>query len=523
MEQEPGFRELARGALEWIICAKKPLTIVTLQHALAVEENATKLSDDNFTDISLIISVCGGLVTVNEQTNIIRLVHHTTQEYFEQARETWFPEAQFNITRACITYLSFADFNSDDCYSLLRRQVKQLRRYPFYKYAICHWGHHARKSSRSDRLVQEFLECPIKVVSASQVLRFAQDSIIFYQQWTLSFSNGLLLAAKFGLHRMVALLQHLDASARDSRGREPLAIAAAAGHAEFVETLLTTGRVSVDSRDDGGRTALSWAARNGYEKIVGLLLATSHIDVNFKDDYGRTSLCYAAQNGHEMIVRLLLETGQVDVDSKDIYGRTPLCLAAKGGHEMIVRLLLATGQVDVDSKDNDGLTPLSWATRYGHEMIVGLLLATRQVDADSSDYTGQTPLSWAARFGHEMVVRLLLDTGQVDVNSKNNDGQTPLSWASEGGHGPSNGGHEKTVRLLLRSGADVNWDDKDGRTPLSWASGASEHEDEAVVKLLLESGADVNWKDTDGQTALSRASGRGHEETVRLLLGNGAE
>jgi hypothetical protein len=33
-----------------------------------------------------------GLVTVDKQSNIIRLVHYTAQEYFERNQSTWFPK-----------------------------------------------------------------------------------------------------------------------------------------------------------------------------------------------------------------------------------------------------------------------------------------------------------------------------------------------------------------------------------------------------------------------------------------------
>jgi ankyrin repeat protein len=42
------------------------------------------------------------------------------------------------------------------------------------------------------------------------------------------------------------------------------------------------------------------------------------------------------------------------------------------------------------------------------------------------------------------------------------------------------------------------------------------------VLRLLEEGVNVNETDTFGMTALNHASYRGHSETVRLLLANGA-
>jgi hypothetical protein len=74
------FKELARQVLSWIICAKRPLTTLELQHALAVEVGKTKLNKHNLPEIEDMVSVCAGLVTVDEESDIIRLVHYTTQE-----------------------------------------------------------------------------------------------------------------------------------------------------------------------------------------------------------------------------------------------------------------------------------------------------------------------------------------------------------------------------------------------------------------------------------------------------------
>lgn len=78
--------ELAIQVLSWITCAKRPLTILELQHALAVQVGQSKFDEDNISDIEYLVSVCCGLVTVDEESQIVRLVHYTTQEYFERTQ-----------------------------------------------------------------------------------------------------------------------------------------------------------------------------------------------------------------------------------------------------------------------------------------------------------------------------------------------------------------------------------------------------------------------------------------------------
>lgn len=132
--QKTGFRELAKKVLSWITYAKRPLTTSELQYALAVEPGKPALDKDNLPQIDDMVSVCAGLVTVDEESGIIRLVHYTTQKYFERTQTQWFPEAEGEITTMCVTYLSFDVFGSgysqtDDDFE------KRLESHQLYNYA----------------------------------------------------------------------------------------------------------------------------------------------------------------------------------------------------------------------------------------------------------------------------------------------------------------------------------------------------------------------------------------------------
>jgi hypothetical protein len=107
--------ELAKQVLSWITYAKRPLTTSELQHALAVEVGEFALDEENLPQIEDIVSVCAGFVAVDKESNIIRLVQYTTQEYFKRTQKDWFPDAETNITRICVTYLSFSIFESGFC------------------------------------------------------------------------------------------------------------------------------------------------------------------------------------------------------------------------------------------------------------------------------------------------------------------------------------------------------------------------------------------------------------------------
>jgi hypothetical protein len=141
-DQGSRIRELAEHILGWIIHAKRPLSTVELQHALGVRTRTTKLDEDYLPSIRVLRSVCAGLVATDEQSGIVRLVHYTTQQYFERTWYSWFPNAQTYITDICVTYLSFDVFKTGFCQSDGEFEAR-LKTNVLYDYAARNWGHHA--------------------------------------------------------------------------------------------------------------------------------------------------------------------------------------------------------------------------------------------------------------------------------------------------------------------------------------------------------------------------------------------
>jgi ankyrin repeat protein len=555
--QGKGSSEMAKRILAWILCARHPLSILELLHALAVEPGDTEIDEDNILETGQLLTMCAGLVTVDEQSNNVRFVHYTTQEYLQRNQETWLPDAKIGIARSCIAYLSIDGLAVGPCLSQVDYE-NRLEELVLLEYAAVHWGLHlelligtgcvAAALNEINTEAQSLLLDDKRLGATSQVLFMSKRSQLsgepvreegkgfssihwigrfgllpLLEHWIdkryeldecdISGRTSLSWAAESGQEAVVRQLLDtgkVDVDSKDTSGRTPLSRAAENGHEATVKRLIDTNKVDVDSKDKYGRTPLSWAAGYGHEATVKQLLDTKQVDLDSKDNNGRTILSWAAENGQEAIVKQLLDTKQVDLDPKDIDGRTPLSWATLRGHEATVKQLLDTKQVDVDSQDNRGRTPLSWAALRGHEATVKQMLDTKQVDLDSKDNNGRTPLSWAARYGQKATVEQLLDTKQVDLGSKDNNGRTPLSWAARYGQ-------KATVEQLLDTKqVDLDSKDNNGRTPLSWAA---ENGQEAIVKQLLDTKqVDVDSKDNNGQTPLSWAAENGHEATVKQLL-----
>jgi ankyrin repeat protein len=413
--QQKTKSDLAIKVLMLLSYALRPLKLDEVQHALLTMEakpHETSIDRNDVYRKGLLLAICAGIAILEDETSAIRFVHHTAETYFKSNRERLFDEGHIELTKTCVTYLSFDEFGSGSCQTDTEfNQRLQLNQ--FYDYAANNWGHHARKASPLCQAAIDFLECKTKVEASSQALlkrRLARylDSQIFSKKMT-----GVHLAAYFGVAEAVgALLQKgVETDAEDIYGRTPLSWAACYGHEAVVKLLLETGKVDLESKDtEYGQTPLSWAVRNGHESVVKLLLETGKVDLESTGRSGQTPLSWAARYGNKAVVKLLLETGKVDLESTDTkYCQTPLSWAAYNGHEAVVKLLLETGKVNLESTDTEyGQTPLLLAAYNGHAAVVKLLLETGKVDLDSMDTVyGQTPLSWAAQNGHEAVVKLL--------------------------------------------------------------------------------------------------------------------
>ena len=439
---------LAWQVLSWITCAKRPLTMSELQHALAIELGESSLDEDNLPQIEDMVSVCAGLVTVDRGGEIIRLVHYTTQEYFERTKETWFPNLEVEVTKLCVTYLSFDTFESGICEDH-RALEERLQLNQFYNYASRNWGHHAREAFISIPEVHSFLERNAQVQASIQVLLGAHPEFLGTPRYSQSFQRGLTalhLAAYFGLEKTARHLVRTSAP---------------------------------DEKDGGGWTPLLWAASNGHEAVAKLLLE-NNAEVDIKGIQSQTPLVQAARHGHEAVIKLLL-MNNANIDLQGPFNHTALTQAIEKGNEAVMKLLILNN-ANINLKGIFGHTPLSITARDGKEAAFKLLLMNN-AKVNTGDYLSESPLSYAATYGYEVIVKLLL-MNNADVNSRDETGRTPLSNAAEKGR-------EAVVKLLLAYNARIDLEDEHKKTPLMYAV---EGEHEAVVKLLLEHQAEMNLK-----------------------------
>ena len=502
-----------------------------------------ELDPENVPEIEDLVSVCAGLVVVDPESAIIRLVHYTAQEYFERIRKRWNPGALLEITSTCLTYLCFDAFKygsstTDEDFE------ERLRQNKFLDYAAKHWGEHAATvEDEACEQVCSFLLHKGLISCATQVLSAPASKREGYSQQYPKKTTGLHLTARFGLslisEKVLPSQVHeltIAVASENSYHRTPLYLAAEHGHLGMVKLLLDKGS-DVNAQDNHWGTALQAASLGGYEQIVKLLI-NKGADVNAQYGCCGTVLQRASERGHDRIVRLLLDHG-ADVNARGGHFHNALIAASHNGHKRTVQLLLDNG-AEVNAQGRCIDNALIAAYNKGHEQIIKLLI-NKGADVNAQYGCCGTVLQRASERGHDRIVRLLLDHG-ADVNVQGGHLDNALGAAC-------GSGHIEVVKLLLEAGSNPKslncvygsslhllafqghtdilrllYDqyygtplllDPHGRTPLQLAASGGHFN---AFQYLLSVGFDPAITDGKGETLLHYASSGGSIEILNAVL-----
>ncbi|KAI0873882.1 hypothetical protein GGS24DRAFT_461484 [Hypoxylon argillaceum] len=314
-------RDWAIRTIQWVCFAMRPLTSTELTHALAVDQDDTELSKDDIISTDLLVEYCGGLVVIEPDSEIVKFVHFTTQEYFEAEKNTaLFAGTDGNIALACITFLSFDDqFLNDDATLPNIRDVHNKT--PFLEYAAVHFGKHYHKmlslpDSKDTALAQdifdamgEFFKSAVKVHRAA--VSALHTTLGKWQVWPGGHHPvGNLNVSAIDLGAFYNVILPNDTDADDSL--------------DLGDTLLTirwfkrhTKQLTGENRQSFGN-ALHWAALGDSVRSMDLLVQDPSLDLDTKE-----TNTWAVQPAHVSAVfgsvgtlRTLLEHSELNVTSR---------------------------------------------------------------------------------------------------------------------------------------------------------------------------------------------------------------
>ena len=460
-DQEP--RQLAYRTLYWISYAFRPLTVDELRHALGVEPEEPEFDEENLVDEGDLIAVCAGLVTIEPESRMVRMVHYTTQDYFEKIRDSRWPEARRTITATCLAYLSYQNIEiqheeyiyhieeatvwqqnkntkaltavagvredpPDNSWDYARSAVSSHyssngTRLEFYDYAAHYWPKHlkGKLEGELESVALRFLKNDQARCMAMSMLRFWWTARVMYDE--------LCVAVAYDLETICEILvsSHDDAHSEDyvddDRIENALIFAGTFGRARIAKMLMDIQK----SRNKGDAesppitrailTGAIEAAWTGNRATVGVLLDFV-VDESFEN---------------ESVSKIASTDGtSIGDDDKVIaalmhYGfEITIPLIAAAGNEASLMAALDQGWDIEAEEDRYGKTALIVASEIGRTNIVRLLLA-RGAEADARDHWSETALHYASLNGNFEIVKMLIAAG-ADPEAEANNMQTPLQY-----------------------------------------------------------------------------------------------
>ena len=464
--------------LSYINTGTRQLTHAEMRIALSITPGKFVLDSEDFCHLESIVASCAGVVVVEPDSQLVRFVHATFQDFITRKGASLGLDAEFDLSALCLTYLQMSYFESGKCITD-EAMLYRLNYYQFFQYAASSWHSHFQKSTTAHES------------DTSQVVRLLNDD---------GFRSALVQAMFLPSGRFEGFSKTYPSAT------PPLWLASYCKLDSVCLKLLEQGS-SIDEMASDGSTALCAASIVGSVNTVRLLLKSSAATQAGGD---RFPLLEAAKYGHEDVVRELLAWGATPFQATT-NGRTALHAAVAGDFINIAKALLDR-EPDVNTySHNTCWTPVHAASTSGALSVLKLLVKASGSSVNLQTFDGESPLHCAAEHGHYSVVDFLLEAGASSL-LPDRFGQTPL-------HTAASHNDPEILRLLLRTSptaADeaINAKDHGGQTPLHKAakSGAA-----AAVKSLLSQGADCRLFDSRGRTALNLAAMGNHSEIIAQL------
>jgi ankyrin repeat protein len=419
-DQNDDDADLARRVLSWLTYSMRPLKIIELQYALAIGPDQDHIDPESLVDEETMLSVCAGIVTVEDENKTIQFIHYTTQEYLERIRESRFPIAQLEITEACMNYLQ-QQFQA----------VESISPWPpLYEYASMQWGAHADENVQkiAETKILSFLNTHPTLTGLALQRQYCHDrgSLILPRH------SSFHVAAYFGLFHILSYLiaTSIKSDVCDNLGQTPLHIAISRNHRECVRILLD------DDRQYGNKLHRAWIllrisairglpefAQLALENGVGLLSGPDPITMSYR---GWTVLHVAVLGRHVAMVEFLCASG-FDIESTDLDGNSALHIAAQEGYDDIVHILVAKG-AEINKRNRCAETPLHLAAGGKTAWIFAedsrnckacaQVLLEHGAEINCTDQEGRTPLYLALMWGEDIASLILRSKGYLNLNCK---------------------------------------------------------------------------------------------------------
>lgn len=335
-------RQLALRTFLILSSSRRLITADELCDALAIEDktDAGEFDEDNIPDLDIVLSACAGLVIHQPENGLVQLVHKSTQDYFSETREKWFPFADAQMNAICFSY-------EKSC-----GNVRGYTKRPFLAYLDQHRSYHSAKAEEMVRVpsIKEILpedqrHLTFTLPNPDEAQRFGVSKLV---QELGAMKELLLWACENDKHNLVEVLvtQNMHLYTNLEANTDVSAETEEAGK-ELSTTPLTT---QCDCRYCDPVLEVypyPYSARDPRDVCRANQRGSSTLD---------EALCAAVRHNAKDIVTLLLKHG-ASLSARDLHGHTPVGICAReNSHDMLSFLLNLPG---VDDSIVD-----SYETRY---------------------------------------------------------------------------------------------------------------------------------------------------------------
>ena len=551
-QPQASHQRLGDRALMWVLHAKRLLKAQELFQVLAMYEQNPSSRLDTFRnkDPAVLSKYTCGLLNYDIGDGTIS-VHKGLQDAFEMPRQRsiYFDQAEAEMARICLEYLSLIKFPYDQCRS--NRDIDAwMNANPFLGYAASQWGYHVNSSPESVFFADNK---PLDLVAYLQdrthlaCYSYALSPTLKNMDVELAPTKGTLSATSLWA-RVAERESSLSA----------LHVAVLFGLELVVEALLKNGAL-VDERSFDDFTPLHLACRLNSPSMVELLVRHG-ADPSYWNRENQSCLHTAVTEGFGEIVGIILRERPRMLDRLNWFPNTPLNDALRNRrHDIAADLISRGADVEIETGIHKTYSALDWAAKYGvpsvipeilkrdrrlkkysdtwyKKMVPALYLAIENhrdgavevllnndapVAFTNHDPTYRTSLHVAASSGNDWAMREILSRNRgrelsgygliIDLHSSRKE--TPLLLAVERRH-------PTVVKVLIQYGAKAR-PYPDGRTPLHLA--AIHDLPEVVEELLDHDPSLLNALCAGHKTALLLAAEHGRPAVATALLKRGAD
>ncbi|TFK16441.1 ankyrin [Coprinopsis marcescibilis] len=391
------------------------MTIDDLRHALAFDPVRSKYDPELLVDADSLVSVCCGLITLEPQSKLVRLVHYTAKDFLKPYLRKDYPEPHSLISSSCVARMIYCGLHDmqDGIWSL----YSSIPFYgnPFLGYSHSRWALHSH------------LCASIPPATVDLILQCRNFPIFHREDLLLDSGSSAHVAAAYGFPSLLrewfdqshsgslALPHNLDVNARTRDGFTPLWLASHFGHIEVVNILLDAEGIDVCCPNNHKVTPLMTASGNGHLKIVQLFLGVVDIEhVNATNKTSCSALIYASHSGRMEVVRAIL----------GFQSTRNRCNTTLDNTVRVNDGISYGSGININGASNIGWTALIHAARQDHPGVVKELLRVKDISVNPHNSgMGRTLLYWALNKGYMDIAELLRSRG-----AHNGD---VVTWVSE--------------------------------------------------------------------------------------------